>query len=539
LKNKKENGSYYTPAFIAKFILDHVSDKLCDKKEIKILEPSVGDGEFVRALNQESLSKYWNSLSFTAIEKDSEEIRKAVDASSMLQREGVKFDFISGDFLSWQPDCIDKYSLITGNPPYIKKSLLSQTQIEYCRNIHSAAGLSLSTVKNIWSAFVIRCSQLLTDDGILAFVLPAEFLQVKFTSPLRDFLKNQFDRIEIFTFDELLFDSIGQDTIILICINSSKSPGIYFSHIKESIQLLTNSFKLSQNKALIDAHIKWTHHELLSDEIDFIIKIKEKLFSIDSYCVSRPGVVTAANEFFIINKDTEQEFNLNSYTVPIIQRGSHVNGSVIFNETDLQKLIQSGLPSKLLCFPENMISSFPKGVKKYINAGVKKNIPLRYKCKNRNKWYSISELQKPYEGCFFKRSHLYPKLIKNTSNALVTDSAYGIYMKNNHEIEGLIFSFYNSFTLLFAEIEGRYYGGGVLELTPNEFKNLPLPWTSISKTNFTSYCKAFEEKSTIEDVLKINDLQILTNTLKLDSFDIEKVQSIRSKIISKRLRNRL
>jgi adenine-specific DNA-methyltransferase len=39
----------------------------------------------------------------------------------------------------------------------------------------------------------------------------------------------------------------------------------------------------------------------------------------------------------------------------------------------------------------------------------------------------------------------------------------------------LVFSFVNSLTCLTAELEGRHYGGGVLELVPSEIERLLLP----------------------------------------------------------------
>jgi hypothetical protein len=38
-----------------------------------------------------------------------------------------------------------------------------------------------------------------------------------------------------------------------------------------------------------------------------------------------------------------------------------------------------------------------------------------------------------------------------------------------------VFSFVNSLTCLTAELEGRHYGGGVLELVPSEIERLLLP----------------------------------------------------------------
>lgn len=58
--------------------------------------------------------------------------------------------------------------------------------------------------------------------------------------------------------------------------------------------------------------------------------------------------------------------------------------------------------------------------------------------------------------------------------------------------------------MCFAELFGRYYGGGVLELIPSEFKRLPLPYTSISLQEFESFKKKILMKSLRLSIFWIN-----------------------------------
>jgi len=73
-----------------------------------------------------------------------------------------------------------------------------------------------------------------------------------------------------------------------------------------------------------------------------------------------------------------------------------------------------------------------------------------------------------------KRAHNIPRLILNTAGAYTTDTAYRI-KPLRASAESLVFSFVNSLTCLTAELEGRHYGGGVLELVPSEIERLLLP----------------------------------------------------------------
>jgi adenine-specific DNA-methyltransferase len=171
-----------------------------------------------------------------------------------------------------------------------------------------------------------------------------------------------------------------------------------------------------------------------------------------------------------------------------------------------------------------------------LRKGVNLGLPDGYKCSMRNHWYVIPNILPASDGFFFRRVHHYPKLLKNTAGILVTDTAYQVEMHEGFSIESLIYSFYNSLSLAFAELSGRYYGGGVLELTPSEFKSIPIPYQSINAETFKEYRTIFETKSSIEDVLNLYDTQILNTSLGLSTEEIKKIQAILRKLVAKRFR---
>lgn len=506
------------------------------REKLSILEPSVGDGSFIKAFNQTIFPKSIKRFSFTAVEKIKAELDKAKIEASVDRKPGVRFSFVKKDFLQYQKGIQAKFSFIAGNPPYIKKSLLYNRQIEACNKIHTEAGLKDTSVKNIWPYFLIRSGELLEDDGILAFVLPSEMLQVNFSFELRQYLTSKFERLEIFTFDDLLFECKGQDTILFIAHKKHKVKGQFYTHISDSQKLLSGNFILSANKALITTDTKWTHHSLSSDELTFIHNLRRAVNPIKHYCDSKPGIVTAANSFFIINEDTEKRYNLSDFSKPIIQKGFYVNGSVVFDDAEFNQIIDAGKASKVLCISDEDALHLPKKVKAYLKIGEDLKLPNGYKCSRRKNWFVIPNITSAPEGFFFRRVHHYPKLLKNTAKVLVTDTAYQVDMRKDYSIEQLIYSFYSSLTLAFAELSGRYYGGGVLELTPAEFKNLPIPYVPIEHDTFKQFQIEFENKSSIEDILKANDEKILNGTMKLSSEETAMVQAIYSKLITKRFR---
>jgi len=324
--DKKNTGSYYTPEYLSCFISERVLSHFEEYEHLSILEPSVGDGSFISELSKNNVN-----INLTALDINKNELSLAKEKWS-----GEKSKFIQTDYLEYSST--KKFSVIVGNPPYIKKGRLNENQIEISKSIHKNEGLSEVSVKNIWTTFLIKACTELLSNGVIAFVLPSELLQVKFAKEVRDYLKNKFERIEIFTFNNLMFECKGQDTIVLFAYKKHKKKGEYFVNISSKEQLQKNNFALKQNNLLVNSEVKWTHHFLSNREINFLNNLKSKIKTVGYFCDSKPGIVTAANKFFILNKETEEQYKLNEYTRPIIQKGLFVNGSVVFRKEDYEKL---------------------------------------------------------------------------------------------------------------------------------------------------------------------------------------------------------
>jgi|CXWL01.1.fsa_nt_gi adenine-specific DNA-methyltransferase len=526
--DKKSTGSYYTPAHLARFLAERSITRFSDTVRISVLEPSVGDGAIVQALAG-CLKDKQKELDLTAVDINEQALKKAKNVwKSKTSR------FIHKDFLNFETK--KKFSLICGNPPYVKKSLLSEDQLKKCEEIHAKENLSKKSIKNIWTAFVVKANRLLADEGVLAFILPAEVLQVSYAAEIRTLLQKSFERIEVFTFSDLMFENKLQDVVVLIAYKKSDLPGVFYGNIDSRKQLTQNTVQLEPNAALTHSQLKWAHHILTKSEIELIERLREKLKSIGSYCDTKPGIVTAANSYFIVDKIVEDTYDLSVFTLPILPRGFYVNGSVSFDLMNHEELIAKSIPTRLIAFPNKLKEAFSERVREYLEIGTTQKLDERYKCKLRDHWYVIPNIATPAEGFFFKRCYHYPKVIKNVAEVYVTDSAYKIAMHDGFDINSLIFSFYNSLTLAFAEIDGRYYGGGVLELTPNEFKHLPIPYTKISPRSFEAFRKRFEKKKSIDHLMEVNDSIILKSNLSLSDEEIKIIRSIKAKLVNKRFR---
>lgn len=530
MNKKKLSGSFYTPKVAADFLVDYLSDRLAQFTDIKVLEPSCGDGVFVKSVvNHPVLASCVKKI--VAVERNKLELKKAkIPGKSRVIKSR------HADFLNFQKSTREKFHLVIGNPPYIKKNHLKDQQIRICKEIHQQAGLLNHEPKNIWTAFLVRCVSFTNDNGVLAFILPSEFLQVKFAEELRQLLQKEFARVEYLNFHELIFDAEGQNTVLVVAYRKAELPGVYFGTIDKLDDLPARKFTLNKNDVIHTVSTKEIHHNVSSDDLSYLNMLRLKLGTMNSYVVSKPGIVTAANEFFILTKPERRKYALSKFTKPIIQRGAFVNGKVVFTKSDWENLSSNNFPCYLLDLNKVVVSREGRKLLAYLRQGKNSEIDQRYKCKHRERWYKVPNVTHAAEALFFKRCHYYPKLLKNVANTLVTDSAYMVDIREGFSIDNIVFSFYNSLTLLFAELEGRYYGGGVLELTPSEFKNLPIPYLEIGKKTFNSFKRDFAVKPSITSILDQNDLRILGPTLGLNQEDIERLRSIHRKLLMTRLK---
>jgi adenine-specific DNA-methyltransferase len=108
-------GVVYTPIDIAKSIAK-LSLSKCTNKVLNILEPSVGDGYFLVALQGYLTSEY----NITGIDIDSDVIRGLGDRYDPPYQK--KINLLNQDFIEYAISSKDeKFDLIIGNPPFIKK----------------------------------------------------------------------------------------------------------------------------------------------------------------------------------------------------------------------------------------------------------------------------------------------------------------------------------------------------------------------------------------------------------------------------------
>jgi len=523
---EKLRGGFYTPEPIAEFVLRW---GINGSSEYDILEPSCGDGVFLEQIQKHRLK--YNSI--TAIELDEQEAQKAEKIK--LKNKQV----INADFHTYCNNTLQRFDLVVGNPPYIRYQFFDRIQQVEAADIFIKAGLTYSKLTNAWVSFVVGSSLLLKENGgKIGFVLPAEILQVSFAQQLRNFIAHFYNKINIISFEKLVFPDIQQEVVLLLCEkNNSKTHNIEHIELHNASELQTlDVARLKSPQKKIDFKSnKWTFYFLEQEEIDFLenIAAKRNIPTLGKFANVEVGITTGSNDFFTVPLTTVEEYDLQDYAKPMVGRSVQVN-SVIFTEDDWTKNKFSKAKAHLLVFPDSKNLNRKNGAVKYIAHGETLGIHKGYKTGIRDDWFVVPSL-KISDALFIRRNNLYPRLIINQAKAYTTDTMHRVFLRPGTELNAFTASYYNSLSLAFTEVCGRSHGGGVLELMPNETERVLLPYHQDNGTLLPTIDKLIRTKADIEEVLKVTNQTILREHYGLTQKEVKLAHTIWKKLSARRL----
>jgi adenine-specific DNA methylase len=523
---EKLRGGFYTPEPIAEFILRWGVN---GSNHLEILEPSCGDGVFLQILKNLNL-KY---KSITAVEIDQKEAEKA-EAIELINKQ-----IIIDDFHTYCNNTLQRFDLIVGNPPYIRYQFFNRQQQVEAGDIFIKAGLTYSKLTNAWVSFVVGSSLLLKDSGgKIGFVLPAEILQVSFALQLRNFLAHFYNKINIISFEKLVFPNIQQEVVLLLCEkNNTKNHKIEHIELRDAKELQyldTERLKTPQKQIDFKSN-KWTFYFLDQEEIDFLENVANlrNIPTIGKFANVEVGITTGSNDFFTVPLTTIEEFDLHDFAKPMVGRSVQVN-SVVFTNKDWEQNRFSKAKAHLLVFPESKNKVLNNGAAKYIEEGERIGINKGYKCGIRDDWFVVPSL-KISDALFIRRNNLYPRLIINQAEAYTTDTMHRVFMRPGVNIDAFTASYYNSLSLAFTEVCGRSHGGGVLELMPNETERVLLPYHINNAPLLNTIDQLIRKRTDIDDVLIVTNEIILKRHYNLIDNEIDLAHRIWKKLSSRRL----
>jgi len=206
--SRQENSAFFTRKDIAYTVVKNLPE-FKGKKKIKILEPSVGIGNFIPLLIEKYKEK--DEVVFDLVDVDSNSfiILKIILEKLKLSKK-FKFNFINADFLTHQFNT--KYDIVVGNPPYKKltnnQELLSIYKFNATNN----------DTNNLFSFFIEKAVSI---GNFVSLIVPKSLINSPEFNITRDIL-NQQNLLKICDYGEKGFKGVKIETISFLLETSTK-----------------------------------------------------------------------------------------------------------------------------------------------------------------------------------------------------------------------------------------------------------------------------------------------------------------------------
>jgi len=537
---QKLRGGYYTPEPIADFLANWA----IQSPDTTVLEPSCGDGiilaSAVKRLIQCGAKREVIAHLVRGVELDPEEAQKAVERI-LAMNAAYPATVETRDFFTYCQEQLAKnthFDAIIGNPPFVRYQNFPENHRAIAFYLMQLTGLHPNRLTNSWVPFLVASTMLLNKRGRLAMVIPAELLQVNYAAELRYFLSQHYSYITLITFKKLVFDGIQQEVVLLLGEkNGSDHTGIRTIELDGIDDLRTyehTTLAREQLKAMDHSTEKWTMYFLNEEELALLRRLKNhpKLTTAGYVIDVDVGIVTGLNEFFVLTQEQVEKHALMPYTQRIVGRSAQLPG-IRFSEEDWLANVEKQSPAFLVNPPDEPFYRLPESLQEYVTSGEERGINKGYKCRIRNRWYVVPSAWVP-QAFMLRQVHHYPKIVLNDAAATSTDTIHRVKLRNGVPARTVAASFLNSLTFAFSEVIGRSYGGGVLELEPNEAEKLPLPLIGADALNLDEFDALLRENN-ISAALDITDRVLLQDGLGLSSEETAMLRAIWQKLRDRRI----
>ena len=242
------------------------------------------------------------------------------------------------------------------------------------------------------------------------------------------------------------------------------------------------------------------------------------------------GIVTGRNDFFVLTQEQVSEYELADFVVPLVGRSAQLLGTIL-RKREHEEFVRQGKRVYLLHLTHARPEQFTAGLRDFIARGERSGFHTGYKCRIRDPWYNVPSVWEP-DCFFFRQIYDFPRVVLNKAGATSTDTIHRMKCSgNSSRVAG---SLYTHLTAASAEVEGRSYGGGVLELEPTEAERLLVP-RKLNGAMPIDEADRLVRQGLLTQVLEYNDRVVLQDALGLSTRDGTMLRQIWEKMRNRRM----
>lgn len=516
----RKRGAYTTPDVLAQFL---VSWAVRSPSDLAI-DSCCGDGVFLEAIANRFLFLGGEESSIqqiTGVEIDASTAKQSHDR--LFDRFKMAPKIIQKGFFATLPSLSkESYDAVVGNPPFVRYRHFFEDERELAWKFLRECGFKASKLTNAWVPFLVAGIHLLKTKGRLAMIMPAELFQVSYAAEIREYLLNDFGFVFVVAFNNLVFPDVEQEVVLLMG-TKGEGKGLRLIEIKDESELITLPQSRIPQIPVEDSKEKWTQYFLTDAQRRVLRKAlsNDSIKRLDEFCSVDVGIVTGGNDFFVLSKDVTLQLEAQEHFLPLVTRTKYFKG-LVFAKDDWEENMSNNYPSYLLAIEPAL--GLSDNLKQYIAHGEQEGWHKHFKCRNREPWYVVPSIWIP-DAFLFRQIGSFPRLILNSAKATCTDTLHRVKFKKKEFGKAIIGCFHNSLTFAFAEIFGRSYGGGVLELMPTEAEKLPVPIVASNLASLLAEMDGLVREGSLHEAVDLCDRRILIEELGFKKHEIMLMRS--------------
>lgn len=464
---EKLRGGFYSPESLVTFCVDRVAELLPTGDYLHVLEPSAGDGAFVHGLAASGLARRVEELiAVELIPSEAAKCRKEVRRAPFPGR------VFASSFIPWATSSRRQFDVALGNPPFVRFQFIDEVSRQESSRLADRLGTSFRGVSNLWIPVILGAIGGLRRGGAFSFIVPAESFTGISAAAVRRWLLANTESLQFDLFPPGSFPGVLQQVVVMSGVrrlDARSGPAVL--RVREH-DALGGAYSWSH---AVDPELEtWTRFLLAPVHLDALSEASRlpSVRRLSDVAKFEVAAVTGANDFFSVDDRTIAEHELEPWAIPLLPRARHAKG-LVYTKGDLRATRASAKAWLLDFGPDRPVPESGTAAAAYIDRGRQVGLDKRYKTRIRDPWYRVPHIR-PGRLMLSKRSHRYPRVIINQADVVTTDTIYRGWMSKGFERHerDFVAGFHNSLTLLTAELEGRSFGGGVLELVPSEVARL-------------------------------------------------------------------
>jgi adenine-specific DNA-methyltransferase len=481
IAKRRRLGQVFTPRPIA----DWMARWVCEERPRRVLDPAVGHGVFVEAI--EGLGTSSAPPVVEVCDIDAGMLTRFAAVPRSVAFECRRSDFVTARFRG-------RYDAIIANPPYVRHHDMDYGE-DVLGRFDRICGRRLSRMTNLYGLFLIKIWTLLGDRGRAAVITPAEWLNADFGVAIKAFLleENAIDAIVHFDHASNVFDgALTTAAITLLRRGRSDGEAIRLLHVSDIGELTAARVARGRRvrPAELDPRGKWTPlfngSESPSRNPGTAPAISRCHTALRLGCAGRVvagprladiarctrGIATGANEYFTIRESDRRRWGIDLRDLRIcITKAQDVRGDR-FTAADVQRLIDADRRIYLLQ-PRPRLTA---AVKRYLAEGERRRVHRRYLPSHRPVWYMPEHREPaPILVSVFARGEF--RFALNQAGALNLTPYHAIYLRDpSRERVNALFEYLASPAAQEAlASHRRIYGDGLLKLEPRDVEAIPIP----------------------------------------------------------------